>query len=142
MNKFTRIALIGALMTGVLVVGDFDITPTVSAQSTLEKAKKYSRKTYKPTAKRRIRNVGYVGDFSDVVCNTKLTADDVYYFNPEELRILRNTIYARHGRKFRDAKLRQYFSQFDWYHPTKTEVNPGELTSIEQHNIMLIQSFE
>lgn len=142
MLRLTRILFVGALVAGVSVVGDFDITPAASAQVTLEKAKKYSRKTYKPTAKRRIRNVGYVGDFSDVVCNTKLTADDVYYFSPEELRILRNTIYARHGRKFRDAKLRRYFSQFDWYHPTKTEINPGELTAIEQHNIMLIQSFE
>lgn len=142
MQKYTRIFLIGAIMAGISTITDINIEPTASAQVTVQQAKKYSRKTYKPTAKRRIRTVGYVGDYSDVVCNTRLTPDDVYYFNPTELRILRNTIYARHGRKFRDAKLREYFSQFSWYHPVKTEVSPGELTAIEQHNIMLIQSFE
>lgn len=102
----------------------------------------YNRKTYKPTKKRTIRTIGYVGDFSDVACHTWLTPDDVYYLSATELRILRNTIYARHGRKFKDAKLRNYFNQFKWYRPTKNEVSPSELSETEKHNISLIQAFE
>lgn len=102
----------------------------------------YSRKSYKPKQQRRLRNIGYVGDFSDIACHTWLTPDDVYYLSATELRILRNTIYARHGRKFKDAKLRNYFSQFKWYRPTKNEVSPSELSDTEKHNISLIQSFE
>lgn len=102
----------------------------------------YNRKTYKPTQKRRIRSIGYVGDFSDIACHTWLTPDDVYYLSSTELRILRNTIYARHGRKFKDAKLRNYFNQFNWYHPTRNEVSMSELSDTERHNISLIQAFE
>lgn len=86
--------------------------------------------------------IGYVGDYSDWACHKWLTDDDIYYLSPTELRILRNTIYARHGRRFKDAKLRRYFNQFDWYYPCKNEVNPKELSEVELHNIELIKSWE
>lgn len=35
----------------------------------------------------------------------------------EQLKIARNELYARHGRKFEDEGLTTYFSQFEWYHP-------------------------
>lgn len=34
-----------------------------------------------------------------------------------ELRLLRNTVYARHGYLFMDSVLRGYFNQFSWYQP-------------------------
>ncbi len=34
-----------------------------------------------------------------------------------ELRLLRNEIFARNGYLFKDATLRSYFNQFDWYQP-------------------------
>jgi len=36
---------------------------------------------------------------------------------PAELRLLRNEIYARHGRQFKSADLRKYFSKQPWYKP-------------------------
>lgn len=44
---------------------------------------------------------------------------------PKEVRLARNELYARHGRKFKDQELTDYFSQFDWYTPT---INPGDFT--------------
>jgi len=38
-------------------------------------------------------------------------------FSPDELRLLRNMIYALHGYSFADKKLLDYFSRFDWYIP-------------------------
>ena len=35
----------------------------------------------------------------------------------EDLRRLRNEVYARHGRTFKDADLREYFTSFPWYKP-------------------------
>lgn len=35
----------------------------------------------------------------------------------EQLKIARNELYARHGRKFEDEGLTKYFSQFEWYYP-------------------------
>ncbi|HVR39101.1 MAG TPA: YARHG domain-containing protein, partial [Thermoanaerobaculia bacterium] len=36
----------------------------------------------------------------------------------EDLRRLRNEIYARRGRTFKDKELRDYFGSFDWYQPS------------------------
>lgn len=55
------------------------------------------------------------------------------------LRIARNEIYARRGRKFVRQELREHFEKFDWYQPQFGEV---ELTFIEQKNVDLIRSFE
>ncbi len=35
----------------------------------------------------------------------------------EDLRVLRNEIYARHGRVFKDVKLQKIFTDMDWYKP-------------------------
>ncbi|HEY0457842.1 MAG TPA: YARHG domain-containing protein [Pyrinomonadaceae bacterium] len=35
----------------------------------------------------------------------------------EDLRVLRNEIYARHGRVFKDKELQKYFSEQPWYKP-------------------------
>jgi hypothetical protein len=37
----------------------------------------------------------------------------------KELRILRNEIYAKHGRIFESKDLRDYFGKCTWYHPSK-----------------------
>lgn len=79
-------------------------------------------------------------DYSDWVCNTRLTEADIRDLPKSELRILRNTIYARHGHIFKSADLRNHFSQFDWYVPTVSVVT--DLSPIEQHNVALIQRFE
>ena len=40
-----------------------------------------------------------------------------------ELRILRNTIFARHGYLFMDSVIRGYFNQFAWYQPVFWDLN-------------------
>ena len=35
----------------------------------------------------------------------------------EKLRLARNEIFARHGRKFKDAQLQEYFDAKSWYSP-------------------------
>lgn len=52
---------------------------------------------------------------------------------------MRNAIYAMHGRKFKSRDLREYFSQFTWYHPRYNEVR---LSKIEQYNVNFIASYE
>ena len=43
-----------------------------------------------------------------------LTWDDVKGMNAEMLRIARNEIFARHGRKFNDKELQEYFNKQSW----------------------------
>lgn len=46
------------------------------------------------------------------------TAEYLESFDADMCRIARNGIYARLGRKFKDAAIMEYFGQYDWYNPT------------------------
>lgn len=59
----------------------------------------------------------------------------------EDARKLRQEIYARHGKVFKDKWLQKYFQSFDWYkaNPRYTD---AALTSIERQNIASIAAYE
>ena len=76
------------------------------------------------------------------VSQRRLGYDDVATRPKDELRLMRNAIYARHGYTFRSKDLSDYFSQFDWYHPTTTVVPEQQLSDIERDNIVLIKQYE
>lgn len=78
----------------------------------------------------------------DWLSQRKVTAADLAPYDKGQLRVLRNSIYARHGRKFKDANLRQYFNSQPWYNGYRDEVPAGELSSIEKYNIQFIQRYE
>jgi len=68
-----------------------------------------------------------------------LTPEELQGLSVDQLVILRNEIFARKGRYFKDDALRVYFSQFPWYQPHAWDV---PLSPIEQANVKLVQSFE
>jgi hypothetical protein len=70
-----------------------------------------------------------------------LEVDQINDFTLSELRILRNTIFAKYGYKFTSGDLIHHFSQFPWYEGNKISVE-NELTSIDWENIRLIQILE
>jgi hypothetical protein len=59
----------------------------------------------------------------------------------KELRLLRNEIYARHGRKFNSSDLNRYFSQYKWYKPSDL-YNDSCLSKNEIAFIEKIKSYE
>lgn len=59
----------------------------------------------------------------------------------EELRIMRNEIFARHGYKFKSKDLQKHFSKFDWYEAKYDDVT-DKLSETEQKNIALIKKYE
>lgn len=71
----------------------------------------------------------------------RLTSSDIAGCSKQELRILRNAIYARHGYIFKSADLRDFFNQFYWYTPRYSNVDK-QLSSLERSNIAFIKSFE
>ncbi len=73
-----------------------------------------------------------------------LTSDDVSGMDAETLRIGRNEIYARHGRRFKDSALQSYFESKSWYRPTDDSDSKIEnsLNQYEKNNIKFIQSYE
>lgn len=68
---------------------------------------------------------------------TPLTDTMLANVNLSDLRLIRNEIYARHGRIFQTPWLATYFSYKPWYTPRK-DYTDAELSPIEKANIALI----
>ena len=78
------------------------------------------------------------------VFQRKLTDDDLKDMSKDNLRKLRNAIYAAHGYIFRDKQLTEYFSSFDWYKGVTTDMGKvsAELNDIEKYNVNFIKQRE
>ena len=74
----------------------------------------------------------------------RITASDLAGKSPAEARLMRNEIYARKGRRFKDSALQQYFDAQSWYHPqySPADFPPGALSVIQQQNIAILQQYE
>jgi hypothetical protein len=68
--------------------------------------------------------------------------DDIYGMDKGQLRVLRNSIYARHGRKFKDKNLRAYFNTQRWYNPIYDEIPASRLNKYEKANIEFLKKLE
>lgn len=73
-----------------------------------------------------------------------LSYDDLNGIGAEELRIARNEIYARKGRKFQDEVLQAYFEGKDWYEGIyePDEFQEEMLNEYEMFNRDLITEYE
>lgn len=69
---------------------------------------------------------------------------DIMHLTQEELRLARNEIYARKGRKFQDAALQEYFNSKSWYHGTidADDFTQDMLNKYEKQNAITISTFE
>lgn len=70
-----------------------------------------------------------------------ITESELSSYNKEELSIMRNEIYARHGYIFKRADLKEYFSQKTWYNPRYSSVDKF-LSKIETTNVQTILKVE
>lgn len=59
----------------------------------------------------------------------------------EDARKLRNEIYARHGKIFKDKNIQKYFSSFEWYKPDAA-FSEKSLSNIERRNYAAILAYE
>jgi hypothetical protein len=59
----------------------------------------------------------------------------------EDLRVLRNEIYARRGRIFKDKDLQKYFESQAWYKPNP-DFKDDQLNEIEVKNLAIIRAAE
>jgi len=59
----------------------------------------------------------------------------------DELRLLRNSIYAKHGMIFQSEDLKTHFQKFRWYNPRRNNVD-SFLTEVDRTNIEKILMFE
>lgn len=78
---------------------------------------------------------------SRILSDSPLSRADLAEFSQNELKLLRNTVYARHGRLFQTPELQSYFDGRPWY-IRRNNYNLADLTSHDQANVRLIQKAE
>lgn len=70
-----------------------------------------------------------------------LTVDELSTLSRRDLRILRNTIYARRGRPFESKVVQAFFQTAAWYKPD-AGYHDGLLNEIDRKNIAIVRSVE
>ena len=72
------------------------------------------------------------------------TSEELMDFSRDELRLIRNGIFALNGRAFVEEDLHNYYSQFDWYNPlpSGTVVDYSSLNEKQRKNIDCIKDVE
>lgn len=75
---------------------------------------------------------------------TKYTLEDLSILDSYGLKITRNEIFARHGRRFNDQELQEYFKRQQWYVPqiAANDFDTSCLNEVEKYNVNLISVYE
>src|SRR5215813_7963896 len=71
----------------------------------------------------------------------EITDDDLIGRSLRELTLMRNTIYARAGNKFRKQWLNDYFSAQPWYHPLD-KMDESKITALDRKNAETIAKYD
>lgn len=121
------------------VVFGLAFADTVSAQVPSIPRKTHTTRTVaKP---RHNPNVAW-GTQYDWLSTRYATYDDIRNYDRGQIRVLKNSIYARHGRRFKDANLRAYFNSQSWYNPRYDEVPSRQFNKYENANIAFLRKYE
>ena len=67
------------------------------------------------------------------------TTQDLHLLSKSQLRLVRSSIFAKHGYEFNSSDLSEFFSRFSWYKPQTKNV---KLSAIEKENVRWIESLE
>ena len=73
--------------------------------------------------------------------DSKLIDADLKDLDKAQLRLMRNAVYARHGRTFKSVDLQSLWECYTWY-KKNPNYNDSMLTDIDKYNIELIQKYE
>jgi len=71
----------------------------------------------------------------------EITSKDLEGRTLRELSLMRNTIYARAGNKFRKEWLNFYFSTQTWYHPLD-KMDESKITPLDRKNAEIIAAYD
>ena len=82
--------------------------------------------------------------YESLLSDRKLTDSDLTYKTKKELELMRNSIYARHGYRFKRDDLFTHFSQYSWYNPTTSDMAAvyNTMSDIEKYNVDFIKKHE
>lgn len=138
MKMFTKktmaiAGLMAAMLFGPVLQTNAQDIPSIPRKTTTEKTVKSKKK----------KNVNVVwGTEFDYLSTRYISYDDIKDYDRGQIRVLKNSIYARHGRIFKDAELRDYFNSQSWYRGTRKEIPAGEFNKYENANIAFLLKYE
>ena len=92
-------------------------------------------------AQKRQRKVALLPGDMELFENKAITEQMLHGLSLHELRLLRNEVYARHGRMFRADWLQQYFYSQPWYTPDEN-FKDESLSGTDKLNVETIVTFE
>ncbi len=76
-----------------------------------------------------------------VVAGASLKGEEVAGLTTQQLRLLRNAVFARHGRVFDAGELQQYFQSRTWYR-ARRDFSEKALTDADRANADLLKAYE
>ena len=130
-KMLTVIGLLAAMLFAPVLEASAQDVPSIPRQTTVKKTKKVKKNA----------NVVWGTDY-DYLSTRYINYDDIRDYDRGQIRVLKNSIYARHGRIFKDAALREYFEQQSWYRGTRNEIPAGEFNKYENANIAFLLKYE
>lgn len=134
MKTFTKKAMaIVGLMAAMVFAPALEASaqvPSIPRNTTTKKAKV-----------KKNRNVVWGTEY-DYLSTRYITFEEIQNYDRGQIRVLKNSIYARHGRIFKDKALREYFESQDWYRGTRYEIPAKEFNKYENANIALLLKYE
>ncbi len=92
-------------------------------------------------AQKRSRKIALAPGDMELFENKPISAPLLHGLSLNELRLLRNEIYARHGRQFQAPWLSQYFYSQSWYTPDDN-FKDEELSGFDKQNVETIVAYE
>jgi len=92
-------------------------------------------------AQKKSRKVALAPGDMELFENRLISAQMLHGLSLNELRLLRNEVYARHGRQFQAPWLSQYFFSQPWYQPDEN-FKDEELSGSDKQNVETIVAYE
>ncbi|MBU4486911.1 MAG: YARHG domain-containing protein [Candidatus Delongbacteria bacterium] len=77
----------------------------------------------------------------NILGSETINEKDLSAFSKDEIRKLKNTIYAKHGRRFKSVDLQDYFNTKKWY-TINENYSDNLLTENDLNNSKIIQKYE
>jgi hypothetical protein len=85
--------------------------------------------------------VAYEGKLHNSISTKPITQALLQGLFVEDVRKMRDEIYARHGKVFKDQWTQKYFASFDWY-KANPNYNDAQLSAVEKRNLVVIGGYE
>lgn len=85
--------------------------------------------------------VKYEGKLHDEISKKPITRALLEGLFLEDVKKMREEIYARHGKVFKDPWTQKYFASLDWYKPNPN-YSDASLSAVEKGNLVIIAGYE